>query len=163
MFTNPMIPVFEGLKATASGCTDGATGTYTETMFLADFPQFKDTLGASLVPQTMLTEFVNMANSSISPDTWGSAYRLAAGLYVAHHSALYLKTYNANGSASGAIAAADNVGVVKSATMGDTSVSYDNSAVTAGLEKWGAWNATPYGSQLVTMASTHGVAGAFIV
>jgi hypothetical protein len=55
------------------------------------------------------------------------------------------------------------LGVVKQATMGDTSVSYDNSAVTAGTEKWGTWNTTQYGAQLVTMARAIGIAGSYVV
>ena len=47
--------------------------------------------------------------------------------------------------------------------MGDTSVSYDNSAVTAGTEKWGSWNTTQYGSQLVTMARMVGMGGMYAI
>jgi hypothetical protein len=55
------------------------------------------------------------------------------------------------------------VGVVKSATMGDTSVSYDNSAITEGTKKWGTWNATEYGAQLVTEARAIGISGSYVV
>ena len=165
-FTNPLIPVFEGLKVAASGIShQGSTGTYSSASFLTDFPQFKDTNGASLVPDSMLNKFVAMANDTIFPDAWGSSYEYAAGLYVAHHCALYLKTYDSNGSVSGAAAAGngENVGVVKSATMGDTSVTYDNTAVTSGTEKWGTWNETQYGAQLVTLARSCGIAGSFVI
>ena len=78
--------------------------------------------------------------------------------------ALYLKTYaESSANAAQAAGSGDVVGVVKTATMGDTSVSYDNSAVTAGTEKWGTWNATQYGAQLVTMARGLGIAGSFVI
>ena len=166
IFSNPMIPAFERLKVVASGIGhEGQAGTYTAAAFLAAFPQFKNTQGTSLVPDTMLNTFVAMANASIFPDAWGNVYELAAGLYVAHHCALYLSTYNGNGSASAAQAAgnAENAGLVKSATMGDTSVTYDNSAVTSGTEKWGTWNATKYGAQLITMARGLGIAGTYVI
>lgn len=52
---------------------------------------------------------------------------------------------------------------MKSASMGNTSISYDNSAITAGTEKWGAWNGTQYGSQLVTMARMAGMGGIYAI
>ncbi len=149
-------------------------GDYTEGMFLQDFPQFTkasqpeeengEETAVSLVPEAMLQMFIAQANDSVLPSRWGSMWRYAAGLYVAHFSALYLKTYSAgSGSASQAAGGADQIGTVKSATMGDTSISYDNSAITAGTEKWGAWNATQYGSQLVTMARMVGMGGLLVI
>ena len=88
----------------------------------------------------------------------------AVGLYIAHFASLYLKTYSlGSDSVAQAAGRADQVGAVKSAAMGDTSISYDNSAVAAGTEKWGAWNATQYGSQLVTMARMVGMGGMFVI
>ena len=108
--------------------------------------------------------FVDQANDSVLPSRWGSMWRYAAGLYVAHFSAMYLKTY-APGSDTPAQAAngAAQVGVVKTATMGDTSISYDNSAITAGTEECGAWNATQYGTQLVTLARQVGMGGMYCI
>lgn len=159
---NPMIPLFEGIKAEASGVANFEEGNYTAEMFSTDFPQFKTAQGASLVP--MLDTFIEMANDTISPNRWGKSWRYAAGLFVAHMSAMYLKSYApSSDSTASAVSSADQVGVVKSATMGDTSVSYDASAITAGTEKWGTWNATTYGSQLVTLARQIGIVGSFIV
>ena len=166
IFSNPMIPAFERLKMVASGIGhEGQAGNYTSAAFLTAFPQFKNTEGASLVPDAMLNSFVAMANASIFPDAWGNVYEFAAGLFVAHHCALYITTYAPNGSASAAQAAgnAENTGLVKSATMGDTSVTYDNSAVTSGTEKWGTWNATKYGALLITMARSLGIAGTYVI
>ena len=161
IYGNPMIPYFEGKKKTASGLTTGE-GNYTKDMFLADFPQFTDGEGNCHVPESVLNMFIEDANSTIIPDVWGKRWRYAAGLFTAHRCALYLKTYKGS-SANPADAAADMVGVVKSATMGDTSVSYDNSAITEGTKKWGTWNATEYGAQLVTEARAIGISGSYVI
>ena len=166
IFSNPMIPAFEQLKVVASGIGhEGQAGNYTSSEFIEEYPQFTNPSGQSLIPDSMLDTFVAMANDSVFPDAWGKVYKLAAGLYVAHHCALYLSTFNTAGSASAseAAGAAANAGLVKSATMGDTSVTYDNLAVTYGTEKWGTWNATKYGAQLITMARGLGIAGSYVI
>lgn len=160
--------------AAANVPTPGEQGSYSPDMFYMDFPQFTKRIppgeegGAesveSLVPEGILNMFVDQANDSVLPSRWGSMWRYAAGLYTAHFAALYLKTWAPGSDNSGqAAGSAAQPGAVKSATMGDTSISYDNSAVTAGTEKWGAWNATQYGSQLVTMARLVGMGGMYAI
>lgn len=83
---------------------------------------------------------------------------------MAHFAALVSEdVYSRSGSAAQVAVNAQNTGTVKAASMGDTSISYDNSAVTAGTEKWGSWNATQYGSQLVTMARMVGMGGMYVI
>lgn len=172
---NPAVPYFAAARAAAANVPQpGECGEYTAEMFLTDFPQFlqtsqpeeqdREAKAASLVPEAMLQMFITQANDSVLPSRWGSMWRYAAGLYVAHFSALYLKTYAPSSSSTAqASGSADQIGTVKSATMGDTSISYDSSAITAGTEKWGAWNATQYGSQLVTMARMVGMGGMYAI
>lgn len=171
---NPMAPYFQAAKAAAANVpSQGERGDYTAGMFQEDFPQFYqkykvvgdgDEHYKGLISGAMLETFIAQANDSILPSRWGSLWRYAAGLYVAHFGAMYLKTYQ-DGSASGAAVAgkAAQVGAVKSAQMGNTSISYDNAAVTAGTEKWGAWNATQYGQQLVTLARQVGMGGMYVI
>ena len=64
----------------------------------------------------------------------------------------------AQAAASGAL-----VGVVKSATLGDSSVTYDTSALTAGTADWGDLNATTYGQMLANRARFIGAAGTFVM
>lgn len=145
---------------------------YTEEMFREDFPQFTkkvtpendgDPEIQDLLPQGILQMFLEQVNDSVLPSRWGSMWRYAAGLYLAHFAAMYLKTYAPESSgAAQAAAKAQPAGVIKNATMGDTSVSYDNSAVTIGTEKWGSWNATQYGQQLATLARLVGMGGMWI-
>ena len=159
--TDPYI--FEELKAVASGANTGASGTYTKEVFLTEYPEFTDGHGASILPDSYITKVVDTANDTVRPEIWGSEYPLAVGLFVAHYCAMRLQTYATSGTASTTAGRAQATGVVKSATMGDTSVSYDNSAVTAGIEKSGTWSETKYGSQYITMAQKYGLAGGFYV
>lgn len=164
---NPMIPAFEDAKRTAANIpAPGEQGTYTGVMFQADFPQFYSNVNGtytSLLPASILLQFIDSANSSVLPSRWGDMWRYAAGLYVAHFAALYLQTYADGSTPQAAATAGQQAGLVSSATMGDTSVSYDNAAATAGTEKWGAWNLTKYGTQLATMARTIGMAGTYAI
>lgn len=170
IFGNPTLPFFEGARAAAANVPQpGEQGTYTSEYFQEDFPQFftvpaEEQEATPLLPQTMLDLFIQQANESVLPSRWGSLWRYAAGLYVAHFCTIYLKTYSP-GSESGAQAAANaaQVGVVKSSTLGDSSVSYDNAAITAGTEKWGAWNATQYGQMFVTLARQVGIGGMYVI
>lgn len=161
-------PQFFGVRAAASNI--GQTqGNYTAEMFQQDFPQFytagtEETPAACLVPATMLFEIISMANASVQSDKWLESWRYAVGLYVAHYCTLYLRTY-AESSATPAQAAASGalVGVVQSATLGDSSVSYDTSALTKGTEDWGDLNATTYGQMLANKAKLIGMAGTLVI
>lgn len=170
-----MCEQFHGLISAAANMPQpGELGTYTKEMFLTDFPQFtkkqnvqgeeEENQIVSLVPYPMLQVFVDNGNASILPSRYGEIWRYAAGLYVAHFSALYLKTYS-EGSVTPARAAAtgQQAGLVKEATMGDTTISYDNEAITEASAKWGSWNATQYGQQLVTMARMIGMGGMYVI
>lgn len=134
-----MFGQFGGLiEAAANMPQDGEAGTYTKEMFLEDFPQFAkkkimieeeppeqlqeesaQEKPVSLIPEPMLQIFVLNANASILPGRYFEMWRYAAGLYVAHYSAMYLKTY-ADGTVSAAQAAAkgQQTGLVSEAVMG---------------------------------------------
>lgn len=170
---NPMVPLFAGVRRTAANVPGpGEAGDYTVDMFQEDFPEFftRNTVMAPgegeyapMLPEAMLQRYVDSANASVIPSRWGTDWRMAAGLFTAHLAALRLQTY-ADGSTPAATAGnSANVGTVKTATLGDTSLSYDNAATNAGTEKWGAWNLTKYGSQLATMARMIGIAGMYAI
>jgi hypothetical protein len=177
-YSNPAIPAFEAAKRTAANIpAPDESGNYTVEMFVADFPESckktvtpgedgeADTVTYTLlVPQATVERYVNTANKSVLPSRWGESWRDAVGLYVAHLTALRLQTF-ADGSISAGAAASNsqNVGMVGRAQMGDTMISYDNGAITAGTEKWGTWNSTKYGAQLVTMARMIGIAGTLVI
>lgn len=140
------------------------TGDYTAEQFKAEYPQFCNADGKCHLPDALLNEIVRMANVSVQPDKWLDSWHYAVGLYVAHYVTLQLRTFSES-SATPAQAAASGalVGVVKSATLGDSSVTYDTSALTAGTEDWGDLNATTYGQMLANRARFIGLAGSYVI
>lgn len=164
-----MKPQFFGVRAAAANIAGNSPGQYTAALFQEDFPQFytiatEDAPAVSLVPEAMLAAFIAEANAAISPERWGEGWRYAAGLYVAHQATLYLRTY-AEGSDSPSEAAESGalVGVVKSAKLGDASVTYDTGAITEGTADWGDLNATQYGQMLATRARLIGLGGSYVI
>ena len=126
---NPLSPLFQKQKAAAANVPHpGECGNYTVSMFQTDFPQFfeNETESSFLGSPDMLRVFITQANDSVLPSRWGSMWRYTAGLYTAHFSTMYLKTYAPGSSGRNQVVqGAAQAGVVKSATMGDTSISYD--------------------------------------
>ena len=157
-------PQFLGVKARAANISRGH-GNYTVEMFQEDFPQFFVMgTGDPLLPVTMLEEFIRQANAAVTPGRWGDSWRYAAGLYTAHYATLYLRTYSEDNSTPGQAAASGAlVGVVKSATLGDSSVSYDTDALTKATADWGDLNATQYGQLLATRARLVGMGGTYVI
>lgn len=157
------LPQFAGVVAGASNVSTDK-GNYNVAVFQRDFPQFFDSEGNPLAPESIIELFVGMANETISPSKWGSNAEYCAGLFVAHRLTMYLRTYAPSSTkpqqaaASGAL-----VGVVRSATIGDASISYDTSAVTAATSGWGDLNATQYGQILASIARMVGMAGSYAI
>jgi len=155
---------FFGVRAAAANISQGQ-GRYTTDLFQEDFPQFFTMgTGSALLPVTMLEEFIRQANDVIAPDRWKESWRYAAGLYVAHCASLYLRSYSDSNTTP--MQAADSgalVGVVKSAVMGDSSVSYDTDALTRATAGWGDLNATQYGQLLATKARLVGMGGTYAI
>lgn len=156
-------PQFFGVRAAAANLGRGK-GNYTLEQFREDYPQFFNSEGNFLGSPAMLQEIINMANLSIQPDRWGGSWRYAAGLYVAHYATLSLRSYAASNEDSAQAAASGALtGVVSSAALGDASVSYDTSAITAGTEGWGDLNATTYGQTLANRAKLVGMGGSYVI
>ena len=158
-----MKPQFSCVREEAANISR-SRGTYSAKMFRDDFPQFYKPGAVCLVPHHMLREFIRAANAAITPDKWLDGWRYSAGLYVAHQAALYLRTY-AESSATPAEAAATGalIGVVKSAALGDSSVTYDTDALTKATANWGDLNATQYGQLLATRARLVGMGGTYAI
>lgn len=156
-------PQFYGVKTAASNIGE-ARDSYTAEMFKEDFPQFFNSAGDSLAPGTIMKMFIDRASSAIQADKWLDGWRYACGLYVAHNITMYLKTYQpASETAEQAAGTGALVGVVKSATLGDASVSYDTSALTEATKEWGSLNATIYGQQFATEARLAGLGGSYVL
>lgn len=156
-------PQFFGVKAAAANIGTGV-GDYTVEEFRSDYPQFFNSEGDFLGSLPMLQEIIHMANVSIQPDKWLDSWRYAAGLYVAHYATLSLRGYAAsNETPEQAAASGALVGMVKSATLGDASVTYDTAAITAGTEDWGDLNSTTYGQILANRAKLIGMGGTMVL
>lgn len=156
-------PQFFGVRAAAANIVSGEGG-YTLEEFREDYPQFFNEDGYFLGSLPMLEQIIQMANACIQPERWLDAWRYAVGLYVAHYATLSLRGYAQNNDTPEAAAATGAlVGVVKSATLGDASVQYDTSALTAGTEGWGDLNATTYGQILANRAKLMGIGGSYVI
>lgn len=156
-------PQFFGVRAAAANLGHGK-GTYTVEQFRADYPQFFTAEGVSLLPPSMLCKVIDMANTAIQPDKWLDEWRFAVGLYTAHYATLFLRSYApSNETPQQAAASGALVGVVKSATLGDSSVTYDTSAITAGTDDWGDLNSTTYGQMFANRAKLIGLAGTLVI
>ena len=161
-----MKPQFFGVRETASNIGTTA-GLYTVDMFANDFPQFfytSQTVRHCVAPDSILEMFISLANGAIQTDKWLDLWRYACGLYVAHNLTMYLQTYSASSSTPAQAAASGAlVGVISSATLGDSSVSYDTAALTKATENWGDLNATRYGQELATKARMVGMGGTYVI
>lgn len=156
-------PQFFGVKATAANVSHGK-GNYTVSDFREDYPQFFNAEGYFLGSLPMLEQIIAMANAAIAPDKWLDSWRYAVGLYVAHYATLSLRGYaESNETPEQAAASGALVGMVKSATLGDASVTYDTAAITAGTEDWGDLNSTTYGQILANRAKLIGMAGTLVL
>ena len=156
-------PQFFGVKAAAANIGT-CVGDYTVEQFREDYPQFFSSDGYFLGSLPMLEQIIQMANVSIQPDKWLDSWRYAVGLYVAHYATLSLRGYAAsNETPQQAAASGALVGMVKSATLGDASVTYDTAAITAGTEDWGDLNSTTYGQILANRAKLIGMAGTYVI
>lgn len=161
-------PEIERIKARASNIVEGVEGAYSLSMFYEDYPQFKKSgTEVGFVPDSIMNVFINMANSTVSPDRWEEAWRLGAGLFVAHYVTMYLRQNKGNTDGSStASQAADSgalLGIVSSASLGDASVSYDTSSATQATQNWGQWNLTTYGQQYASLARVFVIGGSYVI
>ena len=156
-------PQFFGIVGRAANIGHGK-GNYTVYQFQADYPQFFTAEGVSLLPPPMLCKVIDMANTAVQPDKWLDEWRFAVGLYTAHYVTLFLRGYSpSSDSPQQAAASGALVGVVKSATLGDSSVTYDTSAITAGTDDWGDLNSTTYGQMFANRAKLIGLTGTLVI
>ena len=156
-------PQFFGVRAAAANIGHSA-GNYTVDDFRTDYPQFFNADRDFLGSLPMLEQIIQMANVSIQPDKWLETWIYAVGLYAAHYATLFLRGYaSSNKTPEQAAASGELVGVVKSATLGDASVQYDTTALTAGTEDWGDLNSTTYGQILANRAKLIGMSGTYVI
>lgn len=149
---------------------------YTIEDFEAFMPQFfkkeTKTTGAGkeyeesvcLIPEAYMDDLLIRVNANILECRWYEKWKYASSLYVAHFATLYLRSYSSgSNSADEAAGSGAVIGNVSSSSLGDASVSYDNSTVNQALSAWGAWATTKYGIELINEAKLLGIGGAYFI
>ena len=137
------IASIQGPTAITLSAPATATGSFTLTVFVA-----------LVVPLPALAAFVALASASLVQARWMEQWSFAMALFIAHFATLYLRSDGNPNSGPGAIASQGlSIGIQISKAAGDVSVSYQP---VTGLDDWGAWNLTVYGTQLSQFAKIIG-------
>lgn len=142
----PSAPV----PVTNLSCNNTGNPPYAESDFLAFYPKF-----TGFVPDAVITAYIAMASASLNQARWKESWTVAMTLFTAHLCQLYLMTdpNPSPASAQEAGATGNAVGLVGSQGADALSVSYE---YLPGDEKWGDWNQTEYGRQLIARAKIVG-------
>jgi Protein of unknown function (DUF4054) len=107
------------------------------------------------IPQAVLQMYINLASAQLSQCRWGANWPIAMAWFVAHYATLYLRSEGNFGSTAGQVASSGLTrGIMVSKSAGGVSATIE---VPKGLDDWGAWTETEYGTQLVTMAKVVGM------
>ena len=133
-----------GLETTTSGAGTGA---------LINVTQIAP--GNFNVPQAVLQAYINLASAQLSQLRWGALWIIAMGWFIAHYATLYLRSEGSYGSSAGQIASSGLTrGIMVSKSAGGVSATIE---VPKGLDDWGAWTQTEYGTQVITQAKVIGM------
>lgn len=117
-------------------------------VFRQSFPEFANT---TRYPDSMLTFWGGLAAKLLVITRWHDFYNEGTYLFVAHNIALQARNVQV---ASLGGTPGDNSGATSSKSVGQASVSYDNSA---SMEPdAGHWNLTTYGKQFIQLARIAG-------
>jgi hypothetical protein len=125
----------------------GQPETFTLRMLYEEFPE----LGAKLTPR-IVQSIIDMAADVIAESRWGSKWRVAFALYVAHYVTLRDRASRDS----------DPSALVQSESADGGSVSYNHQLTVGNNSNWGQFNSTTYGAMFVTEARLLGLGGAFI-
>jgi hypothetical protein len=106
------------------------------------------------MPMVAIQLYINLASASLMQARWLDTWTLAMALYVAHFCTLYMRSEaGPNQTASQIATSGLEKGVTVSKSAGGVSVGVQ---VPQGLEAWGGWTETTYGTQLVNFAQAIG-------
>ena len=158
----PSQAVFDAAKALAPGSTIASIGSVVATNLVLSNPaQLNATddklvvYNAPLIPLPALVAYVNLAQASLAYGRWFEQWYLGMELFVAHFCTLYLQAEGNPGTTAGQVASSGlEHGIMLSRSAGDVSAS---SQLVSGLEDWGAWQETRYGTQFATLAKIAGM------
>ena len=115
------------------------------------------------MPENVLQMFVGIAHSVVKKTRYEELWELAIGLFIAHHSVLFLKTSEPEGTSKERIlSTSESKGLQSSKSAGSLSVSYDLSSFSSDFAGWGSYKETEFGKQFITL-SKMAFAGGFYV
>lgn len=133
----------------ASNIKGGDNPPFSVSDFKALSPQFQN----DIVPDVVLEMYLELAHNAIKQARFHSYWKMAMGLFISHFATLWvMSAADPAGDAAGVVQAGSARGLDVSKSAGGVSVSKDYSLITGGLEGWGAWHMTTYGTQLATLA-----------
>lgn len=106
------------------------------------------------VPLAVIQAYLNLAYASLMSSRWRELWIIAIGWYIAHFVTLYLQSMGNVNSTPGQIAAQGlEQGITVSQSAGGVSFTQEN---LTGLQSWGAWAKTSFGTLLVSQAQVIG-------
>lgn len=112
------------------------------------------------IPVAVIQAYLNLAYASLMSSRWREMWAMAMGWYIAHFLTLYAQSMAGVGATLDQIAAKGlELGIAVSQSAGAVSYTQQN---LAGLESWGAWAKTAFGTQLVTHAQMLGAGMIYI-
>lgn len=142
-----------GLMVTSSALTLSLAATISGNVTLAVY-------SAPPIAPAVIQVFLNLAYASLMSSRWREAWSIAMGLYISHFLTLYLQSdVVGNNTPSQIVAAGLSRGILVSKSADGISAGLQP---IAGLEAWGAWTTTTYGTQLATMARAVGAGPIYV-
>ena len=144
--------------AIASNIRDGDNPSYT----CCDFRDAMPAFSYEVIQDERLQPYVDMAHAIVKECRWHSLWKEGMRLFIAHFVTLLLEAPEEGATPQEILGASTVSGSVTSKSVGQVSVSYDNSAATSDLMGWAAWKLTTYGTQFATLARLLGKGGMYI-
>jgi hypothetical protein len=121
--------------------------------FRLDFPEFAD---MSCFPNSMIALWSGIGEQLVDQNKWGDLWLRGVQLFTAHN--IVIANNNVKAADRGAQTGTGTAGVISSKSVGDVSISYDNSASTSSMNpEDGHWNTTMYGRQYVQLVRLIGM------
>ena len=136
---------------------------FTSADFTFWMPQFKNYI-ATPEGQTAFNNLYEIANNKIFKSIYGTDWKLAMSLCIAHYLTLISNQLQAPaGNTLQGIAGGMTHGVLSSATVGGFSKSYDLSKTMVDEDEALFWNQTSFGAELMALLKTKAVPSILVV
>lgn len=136
---------------------------FTSADFTFWMPQYKNYI-ATEDGQVAYNNLFEIANNKIFYSIYGTDWKLAMSLCIAHYLTLIANQVQApSGNTLAGIAGGATHGVLASATIGSFSKSYDLSKTMVDEDEALFWNQTSYGAELMALLKTKAVPSILVV